>query len=53
MGKHYGQLDLDEWIELCRHHDAGKALSEIAKIMGHHRSTIGRELRGSCPGPQR
>ena len=45
MGKHYGQLDLDERIELCRHHDAGKALSEIARIMGRHRSTIGRELR--------
>jgi IS30 family transposase len=45
MGKHYGQLDLDERIELSRHHDAGKALSEIARIMGRHRSTIGRELR--------
>ncbi len=45
MGKHYGQLDLDERIELSRHHDAGKALSEIARIMGRHRSTIRRELR--------
>ena len=45
MGKHYGQLDLDGRIELCRHLDAGKALSEIARILGHHRSTIGRELR--------
>ncbi len=45
MGKHYGQLDLDERIELCRHHDAGKAPSEIARIMGGHPSTIGRELR--------
>ena len=45
MGKHYGQLDLDGRIELCRHLDAGKALSEIARIMERHRSTIGRELR--------
>jgi IS30 family transposase len=34
MGKHYGQLDVDERIELSRHHDAGKAPSEIARIMG-------------------
>ena len=45
MGKHYGQLDLDERIELSRHRDAGKAPSEIARIMGRHPSTIGRELR--------
>ena len=45
MGKHYGQLDLDERIELFRHHDAGTAPSEIARIMGRHPSTIGRELR--------
>ena len=45
MGKPYGQLDLDERIELSRHHDAGKARSEIARIMGRHRSTICRELR--------
>ncbi len=45
MGKHYGQLDLEQRIERCRHHDAGKARSEIARIMGRHRSTIGRELK--------
>ena len=50
MGKHYSQLDLDERIELSRHHDAGTALSEIARIMGRHPSTIGRELkRNSLP----
>ncbi len=50
MGKHYGQLDLDERIELSRHHDAGTAPSEIARIMGRHASTIGRELkRNSLP----
>ena len=45
MGKHYGQLDLDERIELSRHNDAGTAPSEIARIMGRHPSTIGRELK--------
>ncbi len=50
MGKHYDQLDLDERIELSRHHEAGTAPSEIARIMGRHRSTIGRELkRNSLP----
>ena len=50
MGKHYGQLDLDDRIELFRLHEAGKARSEIARIMGRHPSTIGRELkRNSLP----
>jgi IS30 family transposase len=50
MGKHYGQLDLDERIELSRLHEDGKAPSEIARIMGRHRSTITRELkRNSLP----
>ena len=50
MGKQYGQLDLDERIELSRLHEDGKAPSEIAKIMGRHASTIGRELkRNSLP----
>jgi IS30 family transposase len=45
MGKQYDQFDLDERIELSRHHDAGIAPSEIARIMGRHPSTIGRELK--------
>ncbi len=50
MGKHYGQLDFDERIELSRLHEDGKAPSEIAGVMGRHRSTIGRELkRNSLP----
>jgi len=36
MGKHYGQLDLNERIEHWRHHNAGTALSEFASIMGRH-----------------
>ena len=50
MGKHYSQLDFDDRIELSRLHEAGIALSEIARIMGRHPSTIGRELkRNSLP----
>jgi IS30 family transposase len=50
MGKHYSQLDLDERIELSRLDEAGIAQSEIARIMGRHPSTIGRELkRNSLP----
>jgi IS30 family transposase len=45
MGKQYSQLDLDERIELSRLYEDGIARSEIAKIMGCHASTIGRELR--------
>jgi len=48
MGKQYGQLDLDERIELSRLHEDGKARSEIARIMGRHKATIGRELKRNC-----
>ena len=40
MGINYGRLALDERIESWRHHDAGTALSEIARIMGRHSSMI-------------
>jgi len=50
MGKHYQQFDLDDRIELSRLHMAGTSPSEIARIMGRHPSTIGRELeRNSLP----
>ena len=45
MGKSYDQLDEDERYELYRLHEAGKAPAEIGRLMGRHRSTIGRELR--------
>ncbi len=45
MGKQYNQLDLDERIELSRHHDDGKAPNEIARIMGRHHTTIRREFK--------
>jgi hypothetical protein len=41
MGINYGRLDLDERIELWRHHDAGTAPCVIARIMGRHPWTIG------------
>ncbi len=44
MGKDYRQLDLDERIELSRLHEAGKAPSEIARIMDRHTATIGPSL---------
>ncbi len=50
MGKQYSQLELDERIELSRLYEDGIARSEIARIMGRHASTIGRELnRNSLP----
>jgi IS30 family transposase len=45
MGKHYHQFDLDDRIELSRLHVAGTPPREIARIMGRHPSTIGRELK--------
>ena len=50
MGQRYNQLDFDDQIELFRLHEDGKAPSEIARTMGRHPSTIGRELmRNSLP----
>ena len=40
MGINYGRLCLDERIELWRHHDAGTAPSEIARIRGRHPRAI-------------
>lgn len=45
MGQHYKQMDLDDRIELSRLHEAGITVSEMARMMGRHRSTIGRELK--------
>ena len=45
MGTKYTQLDFDDRIEISRLHEDGKSPSEIARIMGHHRSTISRELK--------
>ena len=40
MGINYGRLCLDERIELWRHHDAGTAPSEIARIRARHPRAI-------------
>ncbi len=45
MGKRYGQLDLDDRIEISRLHAAGKSRHEIGHLMGRDASTISRELR--------
>ena len=50
MRKTYYQLDLDDRIELYRLHEDGKAISQIARIMGRHRSTISRELKRNSLG---
>lgn len=45
MGTNYGQLGLNERIEIYRLHADGKSLHFIAKTLGRHPSTISRELR--------
>ena len=44
MGRCYGQLGLDERIEIYRLHAAGKSSRQIAAALGRAPSTIGREL---------
>lgn len=43
--RQYGQLSLDERIEIYRLHAGGKSLREIARSIGRSASTISRELR--------
>src|SRR5215217_4899223 len=45
MGDVYDQLDDVERKAICRLRAAGNSKSEIAQILGRHRSTIGRELK--------
>ena len=45
MGTSYGQLGLNERIEIYRLHAEGKSHHFIAKVLGRHPSTISRELR--------
>jgi IS30 family transposase len=50
MGQCYGQLSLDERIEIYRLHVAGESMQAIARTLGRHASTISRELgRNSQP----
>jgi len=45
MGEDYGQLSLEERIEIYRLHAAGKSRRSIATGLGRSASTISRELR--------
>jgi transposase, IS30 family len=45
MGRHYEQLSLSDRIEIYRLHADGKSNGAIARAIGRHTSTIGRELR--------
>ena len=45
MEHKYGRLSLDERIEIYRLHEGGKSNKFIAKALGRHASTIGRELK--------
>jgi IS30 family transposase len=50
MVRKYGRLSLDERIEIYRLHEDGKSNRFIAKTLGRHVTTIGRELeRNSRP----
>ena len=45
MGEHYGQLGLEERIEIYRLHAGGKSLRSIGQSLGRSAATISRELR--------
>jgi len=45
MGKCYGQLSLEERVEMYRLHAGGTSQNKIAAALGRASSTIGRELR--------
>jgi transposase, IS30 family len=44
MGQCYGQLSLEERIEIYRLHAAGDSMQKIARCLGRHVSTISREI---------
>src|SRR5713101_9089401 len=45
MGQCYGQLSLEERVEIYRLHAAGRSQNEIASALDRASSTISRELR--------
>jgi IS30 family transposase len=45
MGQCYGQLSLEERVEIYRLHAGGKSQNQIASALGRAPSTISRELR--------
>src|SRR5579859_7045004 len=44
MGKYYGQLSLEERVEIYRLHAGGRSQNKIAATLGRASSTISREL---------
>jgi IS30 family transposase len=49
MKKQYKQLTIDERDLIAAHHANGFSLSEIAKMLNRHKSTISRELTRNKP----
>ena len=45
MGRHYTQLNIEDWCELARLHAAGRSLRQIAAALDRAPSTIARELK--------
>jgi len=45
MGRCYGQLSLEERVEIYRLHAGGISQNQIASVLGRARSTISRELK--------
>ncbi len=45
MGSNYGQLSLEERIEIYRLHAGGKSQRQIGEAIGRDHTTIGRELK--------
>ncbi|TAI59574.1 helix-turn-helix domain-containing protein, partial [Bradyrhizobium sp. Leo170] len=45
MGRCYGQLSLEERVEIYRLHAGGRSQNQIASALGRAPSTISRELR--------
>src|ERR1700730_1159474 len=49
MGQRYGQLSLEERIEIYRLHAGGRSQNDIASALDRAPSTISRELQPSPP----
>lgn len=50
MGKHYGQLSLEERCKIAELHQAGQSLRQIAAALDRSASSISRELRRNRGG---